>query len=141
MARFPFDGHFRVTQHFGMPHLRYTALGLQGHNGTDFAVPIDTPIVAPADGEVVESSYDEPGFGFYVKIRTPLGEDWLVAHLQPWELPRPGTWVAEGHRLGYADNTGMSTGVHLHLGYRPLFWERGWPYNGYTDPLAQLKET
>lgn len=134
MPRLPFDGVYDVSQRFGEPHPRYSRWGLAGHNGVDYALPTNTPLFAPADGEIVEAQYDGSGYGYYVKLRTPAGEDWLLAHMQLWELPRPGTWVAEGHPLGYSDNTGESTGPHLHLAYRPIWWVRGWPYNGYTVP-------
>jgi murein DD-endopeptidase len=138
MTRLPFDGAFRITQGFGNEHPRYSALGLAGHNGVDFATPDALPILAPADGECVEVGHDAAGYGNYVKLRTPGGEDWLLAHLHLWHLPRPGTWCPEGSQIGFADNTGMSTGVHLHVGYRARFWVRGWPYNGYDDPLPVL---
>lgn len=136
MPRLPFDGDYPITQAFGVPHPRYTALGLAGHNGVDFGVPDGTPVLAPSSGEAIEVSYDPAGFGYYVKLRTPDGEDWLLAHLHPWMLPRPGTWCPEGSLVGYSNNSGLSTGPHLHLGYRAEWWRRGWPYNGYVEPPA-----
>lgn len=139
MPRMPFDGTFAVSQAFGVPHPRYSALGLAGHNGVDFAVPDGTAVLAPADGEVWEVESDPEGFGYYVKLRTPNGEDWLMAHLHLWRLPHPGEWLGEGALIGYSNNTGMSTGPHLHLGYRPQWWARGWPFNGYTNPLPIIQ--
>lgn len=138
MPRLPFDGEQPLTQSFGVVHPRYTALGLKGHNGLDFGLPDGTPVLAPADGEAVEVDFDPSGFGYYVKLRTPAGEDWLLAHLHMWSLPRPGTWCPEGSLVGHSDNTGLSTGPHLHVGYRPEWWRRGWPYNGYADPSSAL---
>lgn len=141
MPRLPFDGEYAVTQDFGTLHPRYTALGLAGHNGVDFGLPDGTPVLAPADGECIEVGYDPEGYGYYVKLRTPNGEDWLMAHQHMWQLPRPGQWCPEGSPVGFSDNTGMSTGPHLHVGYRPAWWVRGWPYNGYVDPLPVLVPT
>jgi len=138
MPQLPFEAAYVISQPFGAVHPRYTALGLAGHNGVDFAIPDGTPVLAPDDGECVESDYDPTGFGYYVKLRTPGGADWLLAHLHHWHMPRPGEWLALGALLGYSDNTGMSTGPHLHLGYRPEWWRRGWPYNGYVDPSGAL---
>lgn len=135
MPRLPFNIPAELTQAFGNFHPRYTQMGLSGHNGLDYALPDGTEVLAPDDGEVVEAGLHTGGFGYYVKLRTPAGEDWLLAHLHPWMLPRPGTWVAEGSLVGYSDNSGLSTGPHLHLGYRPLWWVRGYPYDGYADPL------
>lgn len=134
MARLPFEGHYPVTQEFGERPWYYARWGLAGHNGVDFGLPDGTPVVSASDGEVVEVGDDPTGYGYYVKVRTPDGEDWLYAHLNLWELPAPGTWVAEGHRLGYSGSTGNSTGPHLHLGWRPDHTVRGWPYNGYAEP-------
>jgi murein DD-endopeptidase MepM/ murein hydrolase activator NlpD len=143
MARTPFEAGsngFAISQPFGRPDPRYSALGLLGHNGVDYAVPDDTRIVCVEDGEVWESAYDPDGYGFYVKVRTPGGSDWLYAHLHPWDLPHPGTWLPAGAPVGWSNNTGMSTGPHLHLGYRPQWWVRGWPYDGYADPLPRLAQ-
>jgi murein DD-endopeptidase MepM/ murein hydrolase activator NlpD len=73
-----------------------------------------------------------------VKLRTEAGEDYLLAHLLPYDLPRPGTWLAVGARVGWSGSSGNSTGPHLHAGYRPVHYVRGWPYNGYTDPRQGL---
>lgn len=136
MPRLPFEGSYPLTQAFGVVHPRYTALGLAGHNGVDYGLPLGTPLLAPGSGEVWEVEYDPAGFGYYVKLRTPEGEDWLLAHMGLHHLPRPGEWVAEGGVVGFSGNSGMSTGPHVHLGYRPQWWVRGWPYNGYVDPLT-----
>lgn len=139
MPQLPFDAPPVITQKFGEPHPRYSALGLAGHNGIDFALPTDTPLVAPDSGEVWEVGADSNGYGYYIKIRTPRGEDWLLAHCQLWGFPRPGTWVAAGAPVAFSNNSGMSTGPHLHLGYRSRWWVRGWPFNGYENPpLAQI---
>lgn len=140
MTRLPFDVTAAITQDFGSPHPRYTAWGLAGHNGIDFGLPNDTPLYAPTDFEVVEVMIDESGYGTYIKGRTPAGEDWLLAHMRIYHLPQPGEWVAEGALVGFSNNSGLSTGPHLHLGYRPQWWVRGWPYNGFDrPPLDGLK--
>lgn len=139
MPRLPFDGEQPLTQSFGVVHQRYTHLGLRGHNGVDFGLPLHTRLLAPADGEAVEVGYDPGGFGYYVKLRTPSGEDWLLAHLEHYHLPEPGEWLAEGAHLGFSGSSGMSTGPHLHFGYRPQWWVRGWPYDGYVDPLSAVE--
>ena len=138
MPIMPFEGERAISQYFATRHPRYTALGLLGHNGIDFELPLATEVLAPADGEAVEVAYDPSGYGYYVKLRTPEGEDWLLAHLLFWHLPMPGEWLAEGARVGFSGNSGMSTGPHLHLGYRPDWRNRGGGYSGYVDPLPFL---
>src|SRR5512146_433385 len=96
MARLPFDGPYPLTQGFGEHPLWYERYNLPGHNGRDYGTPRLTPILAPADGEVTERGYDRYGYGHYVKLRTPAGEDWLLAHLLH-ECGYPeGTWLAAG---------------------------------------------
>lgn len=135
----PFTEQEVVTQVFGATHPRYTALRLAGHNGVDFALPLGTEVLSVEDAECWEVEYDPAGFGYYVKTRTEAGAEWLYAHLQMWELPRPGTWLPAGAHIGWSGSTGMSTGPHLHLGWRPRWWERGGGYVGYADPLPQLQ--
>lgn len=137
---YPFHETQIISQRFGEPHPRYTQLGLAGHNGMDFAVPAGTEVLAIDSGECLESGFMPNGFGYYVKIRTPGGADWLYAHLTHWKMPRPGEWVGKGAVVGISGNTGMSTGPHLHLGYRPKWWVRGWPYDGYANPEPHLSD-
>lgn len=134
----PFALNAHVTQLFGDTHQRYTALGLLGHNGVDFALPLHTPLYAVVDGEVVEVGNDPYGFGFYVKMRTTDGEDWLQAHMEHYHLPEPGEWLAAGAPIGFSGSSGMSTGPHVHIGYRPQWWVRSGGYAGYADPYPYL---
>lgn len=138
---YPFAQRQDISQRFGAKHPRYTAFGLAGHNGLDFAVPVGTEVLAVESGEVWESAFDPDGFGYYVKVRTPEGADWLYAHLTHWQMPRPGRWVGVGDVVGISGNSGMSTGPHLHLGYRPEWWVRGFPFDGYADPPVQHDDT
>lgn len=138
MPTYPFRDAQPITQLFGVAHPRYTALGIAGHNGIDFGVPVGTEVIAVESGEVWEVEYRPEGFGYYVKVRTEAGADWLYAHNSLWHLPRPGEWVGEGAVIALTGTSGLSTGPHLHLGYRPLWWVRGWPFEGYVDPAAAI---
>jgi murein DD-endopeptidase len=131
---YPFRRVHPITQPFGVPHRRYSDLGLAGHNGIDFGVPVGTEVLACESGEVIESAFAPGGFGYYVKIRTEEGADWLYAHLTHWHMPQPGEWVGEGAVIGLSGSSGMSTGPHLHLGWRPQWWRRGPPFDGYANP-------
>lgn len=136
--RLPFDGSYPVTQGWGEHPGWYKPFGLPGHNGVDFGLPDGTAVLAPADGEAIEVAYDQPGYGWYVKLRTPVGEDWLVAHLHYWRLPRPGEWCPESSLIGYSNNTGFSTGAHLHCGYRPNGADHSGPWRGWAPPPLPL---
>lgn len=132
--RLPYDGHFAITQGFGNRPSLANRLGYAVHWGVDVATPDNTRIVAPEDGEVIEADYDVNGYGFYVKLLTISGAQWVLAHLHPWELPHPGTWCPQGTTVGWSDTSGNSTGPHLHVGYRLPGAKRDPIYNGYSDP-------
>lgn len=54
-----------------------------------------------------------------------------------------GERVLAGQRIGLTDNTGDSTGSHLHFEYRPAGWEKntGNGYAGAVDPLPFMAPT
>lgn len=80
------------------------------HNGTDWAVPENTPIYAPADGEVVRS-YFHPETGYACDYAFG-GFAMRLLHLcaRPVEGPRK-----RGEVIAYSGNTGKTTGPHVHL--------------------------
>jgi hypothetical protein len=132
------DPALRVaSQVFGVNPDRYAKFGMAGHNGVDFAVPGGTPIGAVAQGQVVESQLDAVGYGEYVKLRHAWGES-LYAHLKTRKVD-PGDSINAGQVVGTSGNTGNSTGPHLHFGLRVNPYKRGWPFDGYSDPLPYLE--
>jgi murein DD-endopeptidase MepM/ murein hydrolase activator NlpD len=130
-----------ITQPFGVNSVLYAKWGLAGHNGVDFGVREGTPIVAVADGVAVEVFNDADGYGQYVKLAHPWGQT-LYAHLRDYPEGRldVNQVVKAGQTIGYSGNTGNSTGPHLHFGLRVNPFQRGWPYDGYVDPLPYLPE-
>ena len=97
--------------HFGEPYA--------GHKGTDYMVDRYTPINAIADGVVVESSEDGPGWGVYVKIAHNIGGNSvtsLYAHMS-YGTRRVvvGDTVRAGQIIGQVGDTGRAFGTHLHL--------------------------
>ena len=131
--RKPFDGDFKLTQAFGMNPESYKKFGLLGHNGLDYGLPTKTPVKAPHNGTVVEKAFDATGYGNYVKIENDK-EGSILAHLDSTTVG-VGEVVQEGTLIGYSDNTGNSTGPHLHWGYFPIPRDRT---NGYTGCIDQL---
>jgi murein DD-endopeptidase MepM/ murein hydrolase activator NlpD len=107
---------FILTQYFGENPGIYRRFGRAGHNGLDFAVPAGTPVLAAAAGCVVKIGHDPAGYGNYVLIDHGVFET-LYAHLQTVELER-GAPVQAGELLARSDNTGFSTGPHLHFELR-----------------------
>lgn len=140
MIALPWEGDWPITQLFGNPAPLYSQWGLAGHNGLDVGMPVGTPLRAWKEITIVEVEDDPGGYGYYFKGRTQEGEDLLYAHLSLWGLPIPGRVYVPGERVAFSGSSGMSTGPHLHLGYRPVWWVRGWPHNGYSDPLPLLTD-
>lgn len=126
--------------------------GIKGHNGVDFFAQHGTPVYATHDG-VCYPEIDSSG-GNGVVIRTNQTFDYndtqvyfktIYWHLvQDDAVVKTGTSVKNGDLIGYADNTGASTGDHLHFGLKPQAWnEANWAfynpeqnngYNGAIDP-------
>src|SRR3990167_7329365 len=110
--RKPFDGEYTITQVFGVNPASYIQFGLKGHNGVDYALPTGTKILAPHNGKVIEATLDHTGYGLYIKIENDV-EGSVLAHMKEFRVG-VGDIVPEGQLLGFSDNSGNSTGPHLH---------------------------
>jgi len=148
-----------MTQGFGKNTLDvYASLGLKGHNGIDYRAPDGTPVLASHDGRVTFAGYDGAG-GLTIVIRTVKEFDdingeptfWktIYCHLKKDTLKvTGGQTVKTGDIIAEADNTGLSTGSHLHFGLKPIYQgEEDWQWwnseqkNGYfgaVDPAPYL---
>jgi len=82
------------------------------HNGTDFAAPTGTPIMASGTGTVIKAGRCGGG-GNCIKIRHNNSYQTVYAHLSKFAT-RKGRRVTQGQIIGYVGSTGMSTGPHLH---------------------------
>ena len=98
------------------------------HGGIDIAMPTGTPILAPADGVIVDTG--EYFFnGNSVFIEHGLGVQTFYAHMDTIEVSI-GDEVKQGERIGTVGKTGRVTGAHLH-------WSLG--LNGtWVDPTLVL---
>ena len=83
------------------------------HGGVDIANSIGTPILAAADGVVIESG-PTAGYGAYVKLRHSDGTVTLYGHINTW-LVSVGERVMAGDQIATMGNRGNSTGPHLHF--------------------------
>lgn len=129
-----------ISQRFGDNPADYAKFGLAGHPGIDFAVPAGTSVRAVDDGQVIERGDDRNGYGKYVKVRHVWGES-LYAHLSNISgLVRVGLQVHAEGLVGLSGNTGNSTGPHLHFAMRVFPYQRGAPFDGYTDPMPHLSD-
>mgnify|MGYP007083464284 CR=1 FL=1 len=85
--------------------------------GIDWAVPTGTPIRAAADGKVIKASADNTGYGNHIRVQHADGYMTLYGHLQDYAVG-VGAVVKAGDVIGRSDNTGNSTGPHLHFEVR-----------------------
>ena len=137
--RWPVDPNkFPISQFWMERPEVYKRFGLAGHNGLDQSGKIDGEQVNACDkGKVLQNTTDPQGFGIYVKIKHDWGES-LYAHLkEAW--PPVGMEVEVGQGIGRVDNTGFSTGSHLHFGIRVNPYDLNDGMRGYSDPLPYLK--
>ena len=111
-SRYPFEGNYRLSSNFNPRRLHPVTGRVSPHNGTDFAMPIGTPIVAPANGRV-ERVGNHHAAGRYIVVRHDNGYRTRYLHLSR-PLVNQGERVEMGKRIALSGNTGRSTGPHLH---------------------------
>ncbi len=133
-----------VTQEWGVNEETYERFGFKGHNGMDFrlfdssGVKSTTCLLyAPHDGVVRERRFDADGYGNYLKIESDT-EGSILGHLKEFKV-NINKQVKEGDLIGIADNTGWSTGSHLHWGYYRKPRDRSNGYGGTIDPTPYIK--
>lgn len=108
-------GSWPQTQGFGRTGFS-GAYASGAHSGIDIGMPNNTPIVAAVKG-VAQAVSDSSGYGTYVKFypSEAPGIEIILAH-----LASHGTMgaVEAGTQIGLSDNSGFSTGAHLHFEVR-----------------------
>lgn len=155
------------TQAFGGDEKTYKQFGLKGHNGLDWLAIHGQPIYAAHEGEAVYSidgsnghlitilsskQYEMEGAKAYAKtvyghLCDPRKEPKFASPV--YKAKNMTLRVKSGDLIAYADNTGFSTGDHLHFGLKPmgkdkkgifynLFQDNG--YKGAVDPFPYLVE-
>lgn len=137
--RKPFNGSFILTQGFGENPASYAQFGLKGHNGLDYGLPTSTVIVAPHSGTVIEATNDPQGYGLYLKIENEE-EGSVLAHLKEFKV-KVGDKVVRDQLIALSDNTGNSTGPHLHWGYYKNPRNRQNGYAGFINQLPLIQST
>jgi murein DD-endopeptidase MepM/ murein hydrolase activator NlpD len=103
------------------------------HKGTDFAAAVGTPILATANGTVVESAR-RGGNGNYVKIRHNATYSTQYLHMSR-RLVKVGDFVKQGDVIGKVGMTGNTSGPHVC--YR--FWKNGRQVDPFRQKLPDAK--
>jgi len=83
------------------------------HNGVDFAMPMNTPILASADGEVVDISYSDTGYGNKIVVKHDEVYSSIYAQLASVVVEQ-GQPIKQGEVIAYSGSSGSSTAPHLH---------------------------
>jgi murein DD-endopeptidase MepM/ murein hydrolase activator NlpD len=96
------------------------------HFGVDVAVPVGTPVVAPADGLVVLAHDDMYYSGGTVLLDHGYGLTSAYLHMKE-VLVEEGQMLRQGDRLGSVGATGRVTGAHLD-------WRFNW-FDRRLDPV------
>lgn len=140
----PADGP--MSSPFG-PARKYIGVGENGetcektsvHRGYDMAVPIGTPITAPAGGTINLGDTDLYYEGGTVFLDHGDGLVSVFMHMSEVDVV-PGQIITAGERIGASGNSGRTTGPHLHWAVKwrnPGSDDRGGDF--YIDPALLLK--
>lgn len=146
----------KINQPFGVNYDYYNktlGLNLAGHNGIDFFSTHGQVVRATHDGEITYAGVDNnEGYGVVLRTLEPKEYKGKEVYFKTiyWHLVkdipvRVGQKIKVGDIIGYADNTGLSTGTHLHFGLKPQekgeadwIWlniEQSNGYLGAIDPM------
>ena len=136
LYRRPYDPSYRITAGFdtngsagGCADYECGGNCYDGHTGTDFGLPVGTPVLAAASGTVISVMTGCPDTGYVcspcgglcgnqVRVRHSDGSETLYCHMQSGGMTvRTGDGVACGQQLGRSASSGCSSGPHLHFGF------------------------
>ncbi|MTI85628.1 MAG: M23 family metallopeptidase [Firmicutes bacterium] len=113
--KWPLPGSYTITSGFGSrvdPVEGRNAF----HHGLDISAAMGAPVLAARDGEVIFAG-KKGNYGNVIFVDHGRGIQTRYAHLSRIAV-EPGQQVNAGGVIGYAGNTGKSTGPHLHLEIR-----------------------
>lgn len=123
-----------ITQPYGINRHLYEQFGLPGHEGIDIRAVGHSPIFAAAQGVVHRVAPAPDGaYGIHVRLTHdhPDGPfKTIYAHFEQ-ALVNEGDEVNPGDQIGWADNTGNSSGAHLHMTLKKV--GDGSPWMGSSD--------
>ena len=131
-----------------------------GHAGTDYYMPLNTPILAPAGGYVLWAAFSPPADPCPGGIE-PNGDQGTIIiahgngyfscylHMNPPLNVSVGETVITGDTLGFNGNSGCALNAHLHFEVRKENWyfdtNEPWAINPFgwwgetTDPIEQVR--
>lgn len=112
-----FKGNFPITQKYGENPANYPMFLIPGHEGTDYGTPNGTEVLAPFDGIILRDTQNDKDYGNFTVIWDPIQHCGVwYCHLQD-VTTGTGDKVTNGQIVGHTNNTGHSTGPHLHVNF------------------------
>ena len=146
--RYPINNFpFVLNQAWGILNASYNQFGFTRHNGIDMPIPFDKAVWCPVRVRVHAIGYNPTGSGNYVQCITM--NKWEVGGVSCYVLfvfmhnqevlVKVGDILDVGDQLSIPDNTGFSTGPHIHAGFYRLnddftFMDKN-DANGSFDPM------
>lgn len=125
MARRALDGSPKINTRHGQSGFGYFGK----HLGYDYGVPTGTPVKAPVSGKI--RSVSSGGAGGNIIEMEGGGLYHRFLHLQTFHV-KTGQQVNEGQIIATSNNTGTTSGSHLHHDTRkPSAWNAS--FNNYVD--------
>jgi murein DD-endopeptidase MepM/ murein hydrolase activator NlpD len=100
-----------VTSSFSKSRFHPILREYRAHLGVDYRAPSGAPVIAVADGVVVQAQM-EGGAGRLVHLRHANGYETEYMHLSSIAV-RPGAHVRQGDLIGRVGSSGLATGPHL----------------------------
>lgn len=113
----PIEQYTRISSPYGI-RLHPTLRTMRMHTGIDYAAPVGTKVIAPANG-VVSFFGTKGGYGNTIILTHTNGSETLYAHLSAFANDlHIGKTIQTGEIIGFVGSTGRSTGPHLHYEVR-----------------------
>ncbi len=124
----------RISSRYNLKRkIAYYGNVVRPHKGTDFAAPVGTPILATANGTIIESAR-KGGNGNYVKIRHNATYSTQYLHMSKRKV-NVGQFVKQGDVIGWVGMTGNTGGPHVC--YR--FWKNGEQVDPFRQKLPEAE--
>jgi hypothetical protein len=118
LQHFTWPVHGRISGRFGNQRI-YNGEPRAPHSGMDIAVPVGTPVHAPAAGIITFAQPDLYLTGGTVLLDHGFGLSSNFLHLSELDVT-VGERVRQGQVIGRSGMTGRASGPHLHWGFNWL---------------------
>ncbi|MDX6585948.1 MAG: peptidoglycan LD-endopeptidase LytH [Solirubrobacterales bacterium] len=125
---FPLPAHHEYGDGFGAG---------RGHEGQDVFANCGSKLIANHSGRVQAVDRQSSAGNYIVLDADGTGIDYAYMHLKQKAIPREGSNVRKGEKIGEVGDTGNATGCHLHFEKwtAPGYYEGGHASRNVTKAL------